>query len=95
MKKISSIVLTLVLLLGAVSCTDLLDESLRGLSARLNQEKPCETDFPDGARLALGFNVPMPVATKAMTDAPTIDNQARCIPSHTGHISCPHHRYRK
>lgn len=68
MKKISSIVLTLALLLSAISCTDLLDENLRGLGAI----KDARTDSLAGARVNVGFNVPMPVATKAMTEDPTI-----------------------
>ena len=61
------------LLLGAVSCTDLLDEALRGRGV-LQKGDTVVGEFPEGARLALGFNVPMPVATKAMTEQPKIDS---------------------
>ena len=73
MKRISFIVLTLSLLLGAVSCTDLLDEALRGRGI-LQTGNTVAGDVPEGARLTLGFNVPMPVATKAMTEDPKIDS---------------------
>ncbi len=52
----------------AASCTDMLDESLRGRGAIKTQV----SEFPEGARLTLGFNVPMPVPTKAMTETPSI-----------------------
>lgn len=55
------------LLLGAVSCTDLLDEALRGRGDMRDRTSEID-EFPDGARVSLGFNVPMPVATKTMTD---------------------------
>lgn len=67
MKKIISFSICIALLLGAVSCTDLLDEALRGRGA-VNTTDAGISEFPEGARLTLGFNVPMPVSTKAMSD---------------------------
>lgn len=66
-------VFSIAILLGAVSCTDLLDDALRGRGF-IQKSEALESDFPEGARLTLGFNVPMPVATKAMTDLPQIDS---------------------
>lgn len=73
MKKLFHIVFATALLLGAVSCTDLLDEALRGRGV-FQTGNAVAGDVPEGARLTLGFNVPMPVATKAMTEDPTIDS---------------------
>ncbi|MBQ9397794.1 MAG: BACON domain-containing protein [Bacteroidales bacterium] len=73
MKKIFKIFFAAALLSGVVSCTDLLDESLRGRGA-VNRHESEISAFPEGARLTLGFNVPMPVATKAMTELPKIDS---------------------
>lgn len=71
MKKIFLILFAFALLLGAVSCTDLLDEALRGRGAIPGRDA-ANSEFPEGARLTLGFNVPMPVPTKAMTETPDI-----------------------
>ena len=71
MKRIVKIFFVAALLLGVVSCTDLLDEALRGRGAA-NITDAGISEFPVGARLTLGFNVPMPVATKAMTEDPEI-----------------------
>lgn len=73
MKKIFYIAFSIALLLGAVSCTDLLDEALRGRDVIQNRDAEL-TGIPEGARLSLGFNVPMPVATKTMTELPTINS---------------------
>lgn len=81
MKRIAYIAFSIFLLMGAISCTDLLDPSLRGRSDKV---KPEVTDFPEGARLTLGFNVPMPVATKAMTEVPKIDSVHVLVFSNNG-----------
>lgn len=71
MKKIFQILFAFALLLGAISCTDLLDEVLRGRSAIPGGDAAI-SEFPEGARLTLGFNVPMSISTKAMTETPDI-----------------------
>lgn len=71
MKKIFQILFAFALLLGAISCTDLLDEVLRGRSAIPGGDAAI-SEFPEGARLTLGFNVPMSIPTKAMTETPDI-----------------------
>lgn len=71
MKKILQILFAFALLLGAISCTDLLDEVLRGRSAIPGGDAAI-SEFPEGARLTLGFNVPMSIPTKAMTETPDI-----------------------
>ena len=73
MKKIIYIAFSVALLLGVSACTDLLDEAFRGRGAILNRNTTL-AEIPEGARLSLGFNVPMPIATKAMTEVPTIDS---------------------
>lgn len=71
MKKILQILFAFALLLGAISCTDLLDEVLRGRGAIPGGDAAISA-FPEGARLTLGFNVPMSISTKAMTETPDI-----------------------
>lgn len=71
MKKIFQILFAFALLLGHVSCTDLLDEVLRERGAIPGGDAAIP-EFPEGARLTLGFNVPMSIPTKAMTEAPDI-----------------------
>lgn len=68
MKKIFSIALFALLVLGAVACTDLLDADKRNTDKRSTDPENIE-----GARVSLGFNVPMPIETKAMTAEPTIE----------------------
>ena len=58
MKKIFSIVFSIALLLGAVSCTDLLDPSLRQTGQQV----------PDDAKVTLYFATPADVVTKAPGD---------------------------
>lgn len=66
MKKIFSIVISIVLLLGAVSCTELLAPELREV----------KQEIPEGATLTMGFRVPTEVATKAsrMASDPDIES---------------------
>lgn len=65
MKKIFNIILMAALLLGAYSCTDLLDPSLRGLGR--NQQ------LPENAKVTVYFGVPEEVTTKAdMAAQPSI-----------------------
>lgn len=52
------------LLLGAVSCTDLLDANLRNLGQQL----------PEDATLTVGFNTPTQLSTKAMGEDPDISS---------------------
>lgn len=58
--------MSIAFLLGAVSCTDLLDPSLRNVGQVI----------PEGATLTIGFGVPAEVSTKAATMAsdPTIES---------------------
>ena len=55
MKRIFSIAITIALLLGAASCTELLDPSLR----------QAEQQVPENAQVTLYFGIPGEVATKA------------------------------
>lgn len=55
MKRIFSIAITIALLLGAASCTELLDPSLR----------QAEQQVPENAKVTLYFGIPGEVATKA------------------------------
>ena len=71
MKKIYQLLFAFALLFGAISCTDLLDEVLRGRGAIPGGDAAISA-FPEGARLTLGFNVPMSISTKAMTETPDI-----------------------
>lgn len=57
MKKIFHIILMAALLLGAYSCTDLLDPSLRGLGR--------DQQLPENAKVTVYFGVPDEVNTKA------------------------------
>lgn len=68
MKKIFFLVLYASLALVAESCTDLLDAEKRNLGKQRSA-----IEITDGARVSLGFNVPMPIETKAMTAEPTIE----------------------
>ena len=64
MKKIFNILVSTALLLGATSCTKLLDPSLRNGAQAI----------PDGVTVTVGFCVPTEIATKgAMADDPAIE----------------------
>lgn len=66
MKKIFYIAFALILALGGVSCTELLDQNRNDAGQRI----------PDDATLTIGFGVPMEIQTKAadMAHAPKIES---------------------
>lgn len=68
MKHLFNIILAAVSLFAVVSCVDPLNEGWQ------NTKQPDLQLGLEGTRLTLGFNVPMPVATKAMTEDPKIDS---------------------
>lgn len=68
MKKIVSFALFAALLGGMMSCTDLLEDGKRNPA-----NQTVVSGVPEGARVPVGFNVLMPVKTKAMTEQPTIE----------------------
>ena len=65
MKKLYNIVLVAALLLGAISCTNLLDPSLQGLGR--------DQQLTEDAKVTVYFGVPEEVKTKAdMATQPSI-----------------------
>ena len=66
MKKISNLLLSIILLWGAASCTDLLDPSLRNGGVQ---------QIPEDAKVTLYFGTPAELSTKAdMASEPTIES---------------------